>query len=56
MPLHKALFCETSPSPVKYAVSLLGHASDEVRLPMVPATDWARQQVKAAMVHAGLLN
>lgn len=56
MPLHKALFCETSPSPVKFAVSLLGHASEELRLPMVPATDWAREQVKAAMVHAGLLN
>ena len=56
MPLHKALFCETSPSPVKYAVSLLGHASEEVRLPIVPATEWAREQVKAAMVHAGLLN
>ncbi len=56
MPLHKALFCETSPSPVKYAVSLLGHSSEEVRLPMVPATEAARQQVKAAMVHAGLLN
>ncbi|MDX1715686.1 MAG: 4-hydroxy-tetrahydrodipicolinate synthase [Anderseniella sp.] len=56
MPLHKALFCETSPSPVKYAVSLLGHAPEELRLPMVPATDAARQQVKAAMVHAGLLN
>jgi 4-hydroxy-tetrahydrodipicolinate synthase len=56
MPLHKALFCETSPGPVKYAVSLLGHAPEELRLPMVPATDAARQQVKAAMVHAGLLN
>ncbi len=56
MPLHKALFCETSPSPVKYAVNLLGHAPEELRLPMVPATDAARQQVKAAMVHAGLLN
>jgi 4-hydroxy-tetrahydrodipicolinate synthase len=56
MPLHKALFCETSPSPVKYAVSLLGHAGEELRLPMVPATESARQQVKAAMVHAGLLN
>lgn len=56
MPLHKALFCETSPSPVKYAVSLLGQAPEELRLPMVPATDAARQQVKAAMVHAGLLN
>lgn len=56
MPLHSALFCETSPSPVKYAVSLLGHASEEARLPIMPATEGARIQVKAAMVHAGLLN
>ena len=56
MPLHKALFCETNPGPVKYAVSLLGHASEELRLPMVPATEAARREVKAAMVHAGLLN
>lgn len=56
MPLHSALFCETSPSPVKFAVSLLGHASEEARLPIMPATDAARAQVKAAMVHAGLLN
>ena len=56
MPLHKAMFCETSPGPVKYAVSLLGHASEELRLPMVPATEAARREVKAAMVHAGLLN
>ncbi len=56
MPLHSALFCETSPSPVKYAASLLGLSTDEVRVPLVPATDAARKQVKAAMVHAGLLN
>ncbi|MGB5213905.1 MAG: 4-hydroxy-tetrahydrodipicolinate synthase [Anderseniella sp.] len=56
MPLHSALFCETSPSPVKYAVSLLGHALEDARLPILPATEGARQQVKAAMVHAGLLN
>ncbi len=56
MPLHTALFCETSPSPVKYAASLLGLSSDEVRLPLVPATEAARKQVKDAMVHAGLLN
>ena len=35
-PLHDALFCETSPAPVKYAVSLLGKASPDVRLPLVP--------------------
>jgi 4-hydroxy-tetrahydrodipicolinate synthase len=56
MPLHSALFCETSPAPVKYAASLLGFATDEVRLPLVPASEAARKLVKDAMVHAGLLN
>lgn len=56
MPLHHALFVETNPGPIKYAVSLLGHCTDEARLPMVPVTDGAKQQVRDAMVHAGLLN
>lgn len=55
MPLHDAMFCEASPAPVKYAASLLGLSSDEVRLPMVAATDAARAKVKAAMQSAGLL-
>jgi 4-hydroxy-tetrahydrodipicolinate synthase len=55
MPLHDAMFCEASPAPVKYAASLLGLSSDEVRLPMMAATDAARDKVKAAMQSAGLL-
>src|SRR5215469_7163550 len=55
MPLHDALFCEASPSPVKFAVSLLGMSSDEVRLPLVKATDMARARVREAMVSAGLI-
>src|SRR6516225_10969569 len=35
MPLHTALFLETSPAPVKYALSVLGKCADTVRLPMV---------------------
>ncbi len=54
-PLHKALFFETSPAPVKYACSRLGFGTDEVRLPMVPASREARQAVDAAMQGAGLL-
>ena len=53
-PLHDALFCETSPAPVKYAASLLGLSSAEVRLPLVEASENARTLVKAAMQHAGL--
>jgi 4-hydroxy-tetrahydrodipicolinate synthase len=56
MPLHDALFCETSPSPIKYAVSLLGKCVPDVRLPLVEASEAARVQVKAAMQRAGLIN
>ncbi len=56
MPLHRALFCETSPGPIKYAVSQLGHCDPKVRLPLVPASDAAQDKVRSAMVHAGLLN
>jgi 4-hydroxy-tetrahydrodipicolinate synthase len=54
MPLHDALFCETSPAPVKFAASLLGLCSEDVRLPLAEASENARAQVKAAMQHAGL--
>lgn len=56
MPLHKALFVETSPAPVKYAASRLGLCTDEVRLPLVPASPAARKAVDAAMDAAGLLS
>jgi 4-hydroxy-tetrahydrodipicolinate synthase len=54
-PLHKALFCEPSPAPAKYACSLLGLCTDEVRLPLLTCTDAAKAQIRAAMTHAGLL-
>jgi 4-hydroxy-tetrahydrodipicolinate synthase len=37
-------------------MSMIGKCSDEVRLPMVPASDKARTAVREAMVHAGLIN
>jgi 4-hydroxy-tetrahydrodipicolinate synthase len=54
MPLHDALFCEPSPAPVKYAVSQLGLCTDEVRMPLIAATDAARAKVRAAMEAAGV--
>ncbi len=54
LPLAKTLFCESNPAPVKYAASTLGLCSDEVRLPLVPASEKARKLVDAAMEHAGL--
>ncbi|WP_315831954.1 4-hydroxy-tetrahydrodipicolinate synthase [Bradyrhizobium prioriisuperbiae] len=56
MPLHVNLFIETNPSPVKYALSLLGKMSADVRLPMVPVSEPTKAAVRSAMVHAGLLN
>jgi 4-hydroxy-tetrahydrodipicolinate synthase len=56
MPLHTALFVETSPAPVKYAASLLGLCEFDVRLPLVPPSESTRERVREAMVHAGLLN
>jgi 4-hydroxy-tetrahydrodipicolinate synthase len=55
-PLHMDLFIETSPAPVKYALSLLGKCDSALRLPMVPATQKAQVAVRQAMVHAGLIN
>jgi 4-hydroxy-tetrahydrodipicolinate synthase len=54
MPLHDAMFCEPSPAPAKYAVSLLGYCTPEVRLPLVELTDAGRATVKAAMQGCGL--
>jgi 4-hydroxy-tetrahydrodipicolinate synthase len=56
MPLHKALFIETSPGPVKYGASLLGRASAECRLPICEIADRSKEAVRAAMTSAGLLN
>ena len=54
--LHDALFAETSPAPVKYAASLLGHGTDFCRLPMAPVSAPVRTRVREAMTAAGLLN
>jgi 4-hydroxy-tetrahydrodipicolinate synthase len=56
MPLHEALFVESSPAPVKFAASLLDKCSDKVRLPLVTVSDSTKTQVREAMAHAGLIN
>jgi len=55
-PLHLNLFIETSPAPVKYAMSVLGKCANTLRLPLVPASEKAQAAVREAMVHAGLIN
>jgi 4-hydroxy-tetrahydrodipicolinate synthase len=56
MPLHDALFCETSPGPVKYAASRLGICSAETRLPLVSIAEESKKKVDAALVAVGLSN
>jgi len=53
-PLHDAMFCESSPAPAKYGASVLGKCSDEVRLPIVSASEPARARIREAMAHAGI--
>lgn len=54
MPLHQALFVETSPAPVKFAASLLGLCAPELRLPLVPVTKATQDKVRAALLAAGV--
>ncbi len=56
MPLHNALFCESNPAPAKYAVSLLGRAAADVRLPLVELGPTSKEKVRSAMIDAGILN
>jgi 4-hydroxy-tetrahydrodipicolinate synthase len=56
MPLHEAIFLEPGLAGAKYGMSLLGLCSPEVRLPLVGLTDGTKDAIRAAMVHAGLLN
>ena len=56
MPLHRALFLETSPGPVKYGAKLLGRCGDHVRLPLVPPGEATRTAVREAMASAGLIS
>jgi 4-hydroxy-tetrahydrodipicolinate synthase len=50
MPLHDALFYETSPGPVKYAASRLGLCDNVLRLPLVPVTDATEKALNQAMI------
>ena len=45
LPLISALFAETNPSPVKYAMSRLGYCSEEVRLPLDVPRESTRAQI-----------
>ena len=54
LPLINALFCETSPIPVKAAMARLGMCEDELRLPLVPMQPRNREKLFAIMDDLGL--
>ena len=54
-PVHKALFIESNPSPVKYAAKLLNLCNDDVRLPLVKVTDPTKNIIKKALESAKLI-
>ncbi len=54
LPLHRALFCEPSPAPTKWAMAQLGLCGEAARLPIVPLSEAGRLTVAAALRAAGL--
>lgn len=55
IPLIDALFCTTSPIPLKAALTMLGLPGGPVRLPLVPATDAETSKIRAALEKLGIL-
>jgi len=54
MALHDALFIEASPAPTKYAASLLGFCTEDVRLPIIPVSEPTKLKIREAMTRAGI--
>jgi 4-hydroxy-tetrahydrodipicolinate synthase len=55
VPLHSVMFCETSPGPVKHALSLIGKCAPDLRLPLVEPAAASKSAVKEALAKAGLI-
>ena len=53
--LHRHLFCEANPIPVKWAVQQLGLIGGGIRLPLTPLAGTFHEQVRGAMREAGLV-
>lgn len=54
-PLHEAMFVETNPAPVKWALEAMGYIEGGIRLPLVPLSESARGPVRQALEDAGLI-
>ena len=54
-PVHKSLFIESNPGPVKYAAKLLNLCNDDVRLPLVKVMKSTQDEIKKALSSAQLI-
>ncbi|PQA76495.1 4-hydroxy-tetrahydrodipicolinate synthase [Rhodoferax sp. TS-BS-61-7] len=55
LPLHKALFVESNPIPVKWAVARMGHSKQALRLPLTPLTAASQPVLERALKTCGLI-
>jgi 4-hydroxy-tetrahydrodipicolinate synthase len=55
LPLHKALFVESNPIPVKWAVSRMGLCGEAIRLPLTPFTSANRPALERVLQSTGLI-
>ncbi|MCP1726485.1 4-hydroxy-tetrahydrodipicolinate synthase [Natronospira proteinivora] len=55
MPLHRELFVEANPVPVKWALQQMGLIDSGIRLPLVPLDEAHHERVRYAMTHAGII-
>ena len=53
--LHRSLFSEPNPIPVKWALAEMGLIEEGIRLPLVPLDEWHHEDVRAALRAAHLL-
>ena len=49
LPFFRSAFIETNPAPMKMWLALEGHCTPETRLPLMPATDAARQTLQSLL-------
>ena len=55
LPLHKHLFVEANPIPVKWALQRMGRCGTGIRLPLVPLTEPSQAVVESALRECGLI-
>ena len=55
LPLHRALFVESNPIPVKWAASRMGLCKDNLRLPLTRLTPASQPALERAMLAVGLI-